>query len=197
MAAADVLAGSPRNDRPGLEYIPLGFPLGVRIGEGPGNSDVLRIRLGPRVTDLPAALYDAWVAVRSRSVDPGLEPPSIAKLRRLQELGLLARCKAGRERALQQLASLRLTCSGIGAGNSKGRPDLFAIISQEQRPLALVDARTYAVWSRGGGGATVASACSAAGDELGDPDRVQHAFLEALPALLSGGLVFLEPAAEA
>ena len=178
----------------GLTHVPLGVPLGMRWGDANGGDQApVRIRLGPTVVDLPAPLYDAWVLLRASGVTPTVERPSPVKLRRLEELGLLLRCRQDAERALRQLDPLVPTSSAIGAGNSAARPEVFVIISQEQRPLALLDAPTYAVWARAGGGATVASACAAAAAEIGDLDRVRQAFVRSLPALLACAVLFLEP----
>ena len=177
-----------------MEHVSLGVPLGARWSDGNDDQSApVRMRLGPAVVDVPAALYDAWVMQRATGLDPTAERPSIVKLRRLEELGLLLRCPPEPERLRQRLDPLVLTSSGIGAGNSPERPEAFVIISQAQQPLAIVNAVVYEVWARAGGGATVSSACAAAATEVGDIGQVRDVFVQALPALLACAVLFLEP----
>jgi hypothetical protein len=143
--------------------------------------------------ELDPALYEAWVAMASNGKAADREaPPNRAQLA-LEEEGLLMRLPADPDRALRRLDPMLLTASGIGAGNSPVYPRSFVIVSQERRPLVLVDGPTYAVWSRAGAGTTFGSACRMAGEDLGDVALVSRAFMMSLPILLSCAVVFIEP----
>jgi hypothetical protein len=172
--------------------LPLGVPLGIRYGGGSPDDLSGVIRLGRDLVTVDAALYDAWQTLRVPQDLLATKPPSIAKVQ-LEERGLVLRLPPDPDRALSTLDDLLPSTCGLGAGNTPAYPDAFAIVSHEYRPLAVVDAATYAVWTRAGAGFTVAAACAAAAVDFDDPVAVRRALLRSLPVLIACGVLFLEP----